>query len=228
MQTAEGNTHILAPEGPRDGLAERSLANSGRTVETENRGLHIALELKHGKVLYYTFLDLLKPEMILVEDLLGVLEIQIVLRHLTPWQIQHELDEIVLYAVVRARRIVLFELLHLLGEYRRDLLGPLLLGGTGAEFLEFFTLIHTELLLDGAELVIEEVFPLLLVNVAADLLVDLLLYLQELKLRIKRCQKFHRPDADVRILQEVDLVTEIVDLNRSRYEIDEEVEAVNR
>ena len=44
--------------------------------------------------------------MILIKNLLGMLQIEVILSNLAPWKIQHELDIVILDAVVRRRRII--------------------------------------------------------------------------------------------------------------------------
>ena len=164
--------------------------------------------------------------MVVVQDLLGMLEVEVVLGGLAPRKVQHELDVVVLDAVVRGAGIVLLELGHLLVEDSTHFRGPLLGVRALAELLEVAGLVHSELLLDGAELVVEIVLALLLVDLALDLLVDLLLDLEELQLHVQHRQELHRTHLQVVVLQQVGLVGEIVHLDGSRDEIDQELEIV--
>ena len=222
VHAAEGNPDVFAPEGPGDGLAEARLADPGRAVQAEDRGLHVALQLEDGQVFDDAVLDRVQPEMVLVQDLLRVLQVQVVLRLLAPGQVEHELDVVVLDAVVGGTGVVLLQARHLLLEDGLHRLGPLLRGGPLAELREFLALVHAQFLLDGAELVVEVVFALLLVDVAADLLVDLLLDAEQLDLGLQDREQLHAAHLHVAVLEEVHLVGEMLHLDRGRDEIDQE------
>ena len=165
--------------------------------------------------------------MVLVQHLLGVLEVQVVVGQFAPRKVQHELDVIVLDAVIRRRGIVLLQPGHLLVEDGADLLGPLLFVSAGAELGEILALIHSELLLDGLQLVVQVILPLLLVDVALDLLVDFLLDLQELDLGIQDLQQFHPAVLQVGQAEQAEAVGEILDLDGRRDEIHQELEVVD-
>ncbi len=65
---AERDAHELATERARDRVPERRLAGAGRTDEAQDRPLQIALQRQHRDVLDDAVLDLLEPEVVLVED----------------------------------------------------------------------------------------------------------------------------------------------------------------
>ena len=101
MNSTEGNADILSAEGPCNRFSKTGLADSRRAIQAEDRRLHVTLELEHGQILYDSLLHLIKAVMILIKNLLGILQVEIVICDLSPWEIQHELDVVVLYAVVR-------------------------------------------------------------------------------------------------------------------------------
>ena len=78
MHAAEGDTDILASEGPGDRLSEACLADSRRAVEAEDRGFHVTLQLEDGEILDDPVLDVLESEMVLIENFLGMLQVEIV------------------------------------------------------------------------------------------------------------------------------------------------------
>ena len=226
MHTAEGDTHIFASESTRDRLSEAGLTYARRAIEAENRRFHISLELEHCEILDDSVLYRIETEMVLVKHLLCVLQVKIVIRDLAPWQVEHEVDVIVLYAVVRRARVITFELCHLLLEDLLHSRAPELFLSTGAELRKFLNIIHSELFLDGLELVVEIIFPLLLVDLCLDLLVDFLLDLLEFELGIEHRKKLHGSGAEVSELKEFHLVHEILCLDGCCDEVHEELEAV--
>ena len=68
MDAAEADAHELAVHRARDRLAERGLADAGRPDEAQDGRLAVGRELAHREIFDDPALDLLKPEMILVED----------------------------------------------------------------------------------------------------------------------------------------------------------------
>ena len=53
----------------------------------------VPLEFQHGQVFNNAVFHLVKAKVVFVQDLLGVLEVQVVFRHFAPGKVQHELDE---------------------------------------------------------------------------------------------------------------------------------------
>ena len=87
---AEGHADILPAERLGDGLAERSLADARGAVQANDGGLHVALQLEYGEVLDDALLDLFQSIVVLIEDLLGVGEVEVVLGGDVPGQVEQE------------------------------------------------------------------------------------------------------------------------------------------
>ena len=68
VHAAEADADELAVHGARDRLTERGLADAGRPDKAEDRRLAVRRELANGEIFDDPALDLLQPEMILVED----------------------------------------------------------------------------------------------------------------------------------------------------------------
>jgi len=81
---ADGDARELALERARDRLPERGLADARRSDEAEDLPGGVIAELRDRKVLDDPLLDLLEVEVVLVEDLAGPVEIEVVLRGLRP------------------------------------------------------------------------------------------------------------------------------------------------
>ena len=78
VHTSQCDAYIFAPESPSYGLAKAGLSHSRRAVQTEDRRLHITLELEDSKVFDDPFLHLLKTVMVLIKHLLGILQVKII------------------------------------------------------------------------------------------------------------------------------------------------------
>ena len=144
-----------------------------------------------------------------------------------PRQVDHELQEVILDAVFRSRRIESLELCELLVEGLPYGCRPLFLLGSLAKAGDVVHLIHAELLLDRTELIVKEILALLLVELGLDFGADLLLESLDLELTAEHAEKSHGPFLDVVIFQQVDFFHEIVHVNRRSDEIDEEIEVVD-
>ena len=227
MHASQGYAYVFPPERLGYGFAEAGLADTRRAVETEDRRLHVAFQLEDRKVFDDPVLDSIQTVMVCIQDFLGVFQVKIVLGHLTPWEVQHEFDVVVLDTVVRRRRIVLLELGQFFLELLPYFLRPFLRLGSLAELLEFLFLIHPKLFLDGPELVVEIIFPLLLVDVALDFLVDLLLDLEQLGLGVQGGQKLHGPDFHVVVPEQVHFLREVLQLDGRGYEVHQESKIVD-
>jgi hypothetical protein len=68
VHAAEADAHKLAVHGARDRLTERRLADAGRSDKAEDRRLAVWRELAHSEIFDDPALDLVQPEVILVED----------------------------------------------------------------------------------------------------------------------------------------------------------------
>ena len=227
VHAAEGNTDVLASQGTGDGLAEGGLAHSRRPVEAENRRFHIALQLEHSQILYYTVLDGVQPVVVFVQHFLGMFEVQIILAHLAPGQLEHKLQIVVLDAVVGRVGIIFLQLCKLFLEGLRYFFRPLLILGPLAELLEVFLLVHSELFLDGTQLAVEVILALLLVQLALHLLVDVLLELYELELDVQYGKELHRAQLHVVVGEQFHLVLEVLHLHRGGGEVHQELEIVH-
>ena len=124
------------------GFAQRGLADSRRAVEADDGGLHVALELQHSQVLDYPLLDCFQAEVVLVQDFLGVLEVQIVLCHIVPWKIQDELNVLVLDVVVGRVGIGPFKFTQFSLKCLGCVLRPFFLLGSLAQFIYVLSLVH--------------------------------------------------------------------------------------
>ena len=198
-----------------------------RATDLPSGRLHIALQLEHREVLDDAVLDGIEAIVVVVQHFLGMCEVQVVLAHLVPGEVEHEFQVVVLDAVVGGVGVVLLQFRELLVEGFGDGLGPFLLGGALAELLEFLGIVHAELLLDGAELVVEVVFALLLVDLALDLLVNLLLDLHQFDLHIKQREELEGAHLDVIELEQLDLGLEVLHLDGRGDEVHQEAEIVN-
>ena len=69
---AERKAHEIPTCRARDGLAERRLTDPRRTDKAENRSLDVRLQLAYRQIFENPILDLLQTGVVLVEDLLGM------------------------------------------------------------------------------------------------------------------------------------------------------------
>ncbi len=116
VHAAQGYPYIFAPERASDALAKGGFTYSGRAPQAQDGRLHVALELEDRKVFDDTVFHLVQTKVVLVQHLLRMLQVQVVVRQLSPGQVQHELDVRILDAVVRRSRVVFLQAGHFLVE----------------------------------------------------------------------------------------------------------------
>ena len=112
---------------------EAGLAHARRAHEAEERALHLVLELAHGEVLDDALLDLLQAVVVLVEDLLGLLEVQVVLGGLAPGQGDHPVQPVAERRRLRGVGVHALQLLELALHLLQHRLGHLRLARLFAE-----------------------------------------------------------------------------------------------
>ncbi len=98
VHAAHGDAGELAPQGARDGAAQR------RADETQDRSFEDRLQLQHGQVIQNAVFDLLQVVMIFVQNLGGAFDIHLRTRRDAPRQIGHPFEVGACHAVFRRRR----------------------------------------------------------------------------------------------------------------------------
>ena len=200
---AEGHADILPAQRLGDGLAERGLADARRAVQANDGGLHVALQLEHGEVLDDALLDLFQSIVVLIEDLLGVGEVEVVLGGDVPGQVEQEVQIIGLHAVLGALGVHPLELADFLGKRFRDLLGPILEFGAGFLARDVLLVgVGPEFLLDLLHLLVQEELALLLLDVGLDPALDVVLELEHLQFLAEEFHHLFDPFLEAFHLQE--------------------------
>ena len=78
MNATERDADILASQCTGDRLAEAGLSDTRRAVEAEDRRFEVALEFEDREIFHDSFLHFLEAEMVFVENILGVLHVEVV------------------------------------------------------------------------------------------------------------------------------------------------------
>ena len=99
--------------------------------------------------------------MVLIEFLFDLLEVEVILAIMFPWQAQEGVEVAVLHRVVGRLRVEPFQLLHLFLEHSLNGIAPLLFRCAGIQFVQVLVG-RAQFLLYGAYLLLQEVFTLLL------------------------------------------------------------------
>ena len=92
MHPAEGHPHEFSFQGRGNGVSERGLPHSRRANKTEDRALHVALELAHRQIFEDALLDLLEVVMVRIQHLPGPGQVHIVRGLTAPGEFQHPLQ----------------------------------------------------------------------------------------------------------------------------------------
>jgi hypothetical protein len=191
---------------PIDEAIERPrlvLPTPGGAHEAENRPLDVGFHLADGQVLEDALLDLLEVVVVVVEDLLGLDEIDLGLRPLRPGQSHEPVEVGARHGVfggggrhlAQAVQLAQGLLLRLVGHARGfDLV---------AELVVFALLVvaFAQLLLDGLHLLAQVVLALVLLQLGLDLALDLVADLEHLEVFHQDLVEPIEPRADLEDLQ---------------------------
>ena len=154
-------------------------------------------------------------------------KVQVVLGHMVPRQVQHELQVGVLDAVFRCGRIEAAEFGELLLEDFAHGSRPFLFLGRRPQLVDVVILVHAQLFLDGTQLVVQVILALLLVDFGLHLGIDLLLDPEQFHLAAQQRQQGHGALLDIVVFQQGDLVLVVLDLDGRGNEIDQETEILD-
>jgi hypothetical protein len=194
-----------------DALAERGLADARRAHQAQDRTLELLHPLLHGQVLDDALLDLVEPEVVLVQDLLGAREVVLDLGALAPRHLDQPVDVVAYDRGLGGHRRHELEL----GELRGGLLAGLL-GHAGARdlLLELGDLVGrvvhlAQLFLDRLHLLVEVVLALALLHLLLDPAADAFLDLQHVHLALDEGEDVLEPATHVLDLEDLLLGVEL-------------------
>ncbi len=201
---AHRHAHEPAAERPRDRVAERGLADSGRPDEAEDLPRDLVAELRHGEVLDDALLHLLEVEVVLVEHLAGMVEVEVVLGRGVPRERLDPLQVVANDAVLRRRGRQSLEPAELAVDGLADLLGQRERREALAKLVHLGELrvALAELLLDRLQLLAQEVLALALLHLRLHLRLDLRAELEHLDLAREDRRDMSEPLLHVGLLQE--------------------------
>src|SRR5690606_24631141 len=198
VHAAQACAHELEPDRPRDALAERRLAYARRADEAQDRAAAFRIELAHGEVLEDAPLDLLEAVVVLVEDLAGLRDVDLLRVELRPRQRDEPVEIRADHRALGRRLRHHFEPAQLLHGLLVRLFRHLGLLDRLAQLLDLGVLgILAELALDRAHLLAQQVLALALLELLLRLLADLAGQPEHLDAMREVVRDFLQPLADV-------------------------------
>src|SRR5690606_29401055 len=105
VNTTQRHADVLAIQCFGDGFTQGSFADSGRTVQAQDRPFHVLLKLEHGKIFQDTVLDLFESEVICIKNFASTLQIKVVGRVFAPGKVEKKLDIVHGHRVLGSGRI---------------------------------------------------------------------------------------------------------------------------
>ncbi len=123
VQAAQTGALELAPQRPRDRLAERSLADARWADEAQDRRICFRIELEHGQVLQDALLHIFQVVVVLIQDLAGQRDIDDGLGAFAPGQFQDQLEIAARQLVIGRHGRQLFQPAQLTLGFLADMLG---------------------------------------------------------------------------------------------------------
>src|SRR5262245_31714086 len=193
----------FAIERPRDRTAETGFAHARGPDQTENRTLRLLFDLAYGQRFDHALFDLFEPVMVLVQNLLGLLQVEVLLRVLRPRQRDHDVEPVAQRCRLGRVRVHAFELLQLAVDFLFDGLRHLALSHLFAVLRDVFgqLVALAQLLLDGLQLLAQVELALRAVDLALGLRVDLLLDGQHFDLFGQKLIDAVQPRGHIQLLQ---------------------------
>jgi len=207
VHAAEREAHEVAAGRPRDRFAERGLADAGRPDQAQDRAGQLVGALLDREVFDDPLLDLLQTEVIVIEDLLGQLQVLLDLALLVPRDRQQPVEIVAHDSRLRRHGRHLAQLLELVGCLFARLLRELGLLDLALDLGELvLAFLVAELVLDRLHLLVEKILALGLLHLPLDAGPDALLDLQHRNLAVDQAEHLLQPLGDGRRLQDQLLV----------------------
>ena len=188
---AQTDAHILAAQTFGDGTCNAGLADARRADQADDLRLDVRSQLAHGQRFQNAVLDLFQAVVVAVQDLLGTVDVQIILGIAVPRQVQTGVQigaddgGFLIGALHLGQAVHFLEQLFLavLSQMQcRDLAAVLVGLGVGIVPL-------AQLIADDVQLLVQVVVALVLVHGLVDLVRDLLLDLHHLALAAQHLHK---------------------------------------
>ena len=207
VQTAQRHAYVLALHGCCDALAQTGLSYARRTVEAEDRTLFAAVQRSYGEVFQNALLYFLHAVVVVVQNALGTGQTEVVYGEGIPRQIYHGLQESDLYRIIWTLRVQGVELGNffledfgclLVPHLRFRLLQNLLLLRTDVAFSQFFP--------DILDLLLEEVFLLLLIQVVVGFVLNLSLDMEQMAHLVQGSDGNHDALVEIFLFQHLDFI----------------------
>ncbi len=180
---AQREAEELAPHRFGDAAPQRGLAHAGRARQAQDGPAVVGLQLAHGQVLDDALLDVVQAEMVALEDLLGALQVQDVVRTVRPREVQQPIDVGLAYRVFAGARRHARQAVVLAVRGGQHLLGQFGLVDALAQLVQFDRALVgvAQLALDGLQLLPQVVLALVLVDGLAHARLQLLSQLQDVE-----------------------------------------------
>jgi len=181
---AQGDADELSAQGAGDGLPQRGFARSRGTYETEDRSLRVRFQLPDGQVFDDALLGLFQAVVIIVEDLAGLFDVQVVLRALPPGQGEDPVQIGGNDVIFRRGWMHPPQTLQLPLRLFPGLLGEVLAGQLFPVFLHLHLgfVLFAQFLLYGGQLLAQVIIALALVHIILHLGLDLIAQLEDFHL----------------------------------------------
>ena len=211
----KGAVGLAAREMKGKGAADKDVIRTQRDISFKIIAVGSVLTLIITFLFFYFGVmnfNLLHAVVVAVEDALRTLQVKAVLGIYAPRQRDERLQVVEQDTVVGRLGIDIVELGELLGKELAHLIGPGLEEGLLLELPLVLRLAAVaQLLADVLDLLVEEVLLLLLVDVGARLVLDVLLDVQELGFAVEDLQQLEQSQLHVVLLQQHDLVVNVAD-----------------
>ena len=228
MHTAERYAHELAVHRLGDAHGDAGLAGARRADKADKATLDIRAELLDGKVFYDAILDLLKAEVLIVEELSGFFKVDGLRGLLAPRQLKAGIEIAAQDCRLGRAEGLLHQTRQLLIELLLDLVGRGKRADFPAVFADIVRLpVLAELRLNYLHLLAEIVLALVLVHLLLRCVGQFPLKLKNVQLAAQELAEPDEPSAGVQLFEQA-LLFVIIQIHIVRYVICDAARLVDR
>ena len=201
---AKAHAGVVASHGLRDGFRNRGLADARRACEAEHLTLQVGREAAHGEKLHDALLDLLHAVVVTVKDALRLFEVEAFLALAAPRQVEHGIEVGAHNALLRVRAAELCEAVCLADELLLALLRQLeVKDACAVGFRLGRRVLLAELGLDDLDLLAQVVFPLVLVHLGLDFVLNFVFEFEHLGLLAEQADDHSQAARDAELFEDV-------------------------
>ena len=205
MDTSQRHSHIFTLKSCSNRSTKRSLTHTRRAIQTNDRRLHVVFQFQYSQMFQDAFLYLFQTIVVLVQGLFCILNAEIIGCIYVPRQGKQGLQISELHIIVWRLRINTLQLGNFFCKKFVHFLAPEFRRSLHAEFFNLTILATSQFILDVLDLLLQEIFLLLTINILASSHLNGLLDSSQTNFTIQNLNKLINAFFQIVMLQQLNL-----------------------